>query len=102
MLYSTTSILTWPLMLLVCELDIWLVFALLILAARHFAVDRFSYQSSLLCLIVEGPVQVVRQRIEKWWRRAVPSWVPWAATFAVVIVLRHVLACVLSTVSQSG
>ena len=98
MLYPVT-IWTWPLALLARVLDTWLVFAVLYLVACRFCAHDFRPQSSWLCPIVEGPVQLVRQQIVRWRHHAGPSRLSWAVTFIAVAVLRHVLTCAIGAPS---
>ena len=97
--YPVNTLLAFPFTLVVCVLDTWLVFAVLLLAARYLAGDRWNIQNSLLHAIVEGPVHAMRERLLKWRRRTVAPWIPWAATCGAVVVLRQLLAGLLSAMS---
>ncbi|MCP4249298.1 MAG: hypothetical protein GY778_19830 [bacterium] len=99
MIAYPTGILTWPVALCVCVLDTWMVFALLLLAARGCAGERWNAHCSVIHPIVEAPVQVVQRRLLKWGGGRVPSWAPWAATFGATIAIRMCLVGLLAMLS---
>jgi hypothetical protein len=89
------NLFTWPLVLLLGVVDAWLIVALLHLAARRIAKDRWSFQVSLVHPLVEAPVELSRRRLSRWCGGAVQPWAPWLAVFATAIGVRQVLAALI-------